>query len=269
MLQALKELDRVLRGEATRISAIKDGSIRIRVPGILAMILLLGLFAGFCVGWFALFNREPPVYEQLLASAVKVPLLFLLTLIVTFPSLYVFTALVGSRLSLASVFRLLIAALAVTLAIIASFGPITAFFSVSTENYSFMVLLNVLLFAVAGVLGLLFLLQTLHRLSLVDTLLTRSDEPTPPTTPPPTPDGAPAPPPDPLGALARIEGRVLGRHVKAVFRAWIIVFGLVGAQMAWVLRPFIGDPNRPFAWFRPRASNFFEAVLGTLQSLFS
>lgn len=266
MLPWLKELDRVLRGEATRVSAIKDGSIRIRVPGMLAMILLLGLFAGFCVGWFALFNRKPPVYQQLLASAVKVPLLFLLTLVVTFPSLYVFNALVGSRLALASLFRLLIAALAVTLAIVASFGPIIAFFSVSTENYSFMVLLNVLLFAVAGVLGLLFLLQTLHRLSLVDKLLPPADEPTPPTAPPTTPDAAPTPS-DPLGALDRIEGRVLGHHVKAVFRAWIIVFGLVGAQMAWVLRPFIGDPARPFTWFRPRASNFFEAVIGTIHSL--
>jgi hypothetical protein len=190
-----------------------------------------------------------------------VPLLFFLTLVVTFPSLYVFNALVGSRLSLASVFRLLIAALAVTTAVIASFGPITAFFSVSTDNYSFMVLLNVALFAVAGLLGLMFLLQTLHRLSLVDELLKPEKEEM----------SAPEPPaaaPEASGALDRIEGRVLSGHVKAVFRAWIIVFGLVGVQMAWVLRPFIGDPARPFSWFRPRSSNFFEAVFATIQSLF-
>ncbi len=107
----IKELDRVLRGEATRPSAIQDGTIRIPVFGIIVLIILMGLLAGFCVGWYALFNRKPPVYEQTLAAAVKVPLLFLLTLIVTFPSLYVFNALVGSRLSLASVFHLLIAAL--------------------------------------------------------------------------------------------------------------------------------------------------------------
>jgi hypothetical protein len=37
--------------------------------------------------------------------------------------------------------------------------------------------------------------------------------------------------------------------------------------MGWVLRPFIGDPNQPFTWFRPRESNFFEAVLNALHTL--
>jgi hypothetical protein len=39
--------------------------------------------------------------------------------------------------------------------------------------------------------------------------------------------------------------------------------------MGWVLRPFIGNPNVPFTWFRDRHSNFFEAVLHTLGSLLS
>ena len=43
----------------------------------------------------------------------------------------------------------------------------------------------------------------------------------------------------PPGALDRLEGQVLGRHVKTCFRIWVLVFGLVGA-MGWVLRmPFI------------------------------
>jgi hypothetical protein len=280
----LKELDRILRGDATRISALRDGALRIPVFGIGFLVLLLGLFAGFCVGWFALFNRPVPAYEQLLASALKVPLLFFLTLLVTFPSLYVFNALVGSRLSLGSVLRLLIAALAVTVAVTASFGPIIAFFSVSTENYSFMVLLNVLLYAVAGMLGLGFLLQTLHRLSILDEFkagMPATPGPTAsqpaPTSEPSMPAATPAGPGqapeehsvrDELGALDRLEGQVLGRHVKAVFYSWIIVFGLVGAQMAGVLRPFIGDPHRPFTWFRPRSSNFFESVLHAFESLF-
>ena len=44
---------------------------------------------------------------QMLATILKVPLLFLLTLIVTFPSLYVFSALSGSRLSAGATLRLL------------------------------------------------------------------------------------------------------------------------------------------------------------------
>ena len=36
-------------------------------------------------------------------------------------------------------------------------------------------------------------------------------------------------------------GQTLGRHTRSVFGCWMIVFALVGAQMGWVLRPFIGS----------------------------
>src|SRR6266567_8079819 len=98
--------------------------------------------------------------KQLAASVVKVPMLFLLTLLITFPSLYVFNALIGSRLSLGAMLRLLIAAMSVMLALLSSFGPIVAFFAASTTSYPFMKLLNVIVFAIAGFLGLAFLLQT-------------------------------------------------------------------------------------------------------------
>ena len=61
-----------------------------------------------------------------------------------------------------------------------------------------------------------------------------------------------------------MENRVLGKHVKRVFQLWVIVFALVGAQMGWVLRPFIGSPDLPFIWFRGRESNFFQAVFRTI-----
>ena len=59
------------------------------------------------------------------------PALFFLTLIVTFPSLYVFNALVGSKLSLTSLLRLLVASLGVMMALLASFGTIAVFFAVT------------------------------------------------------------------------------------------------------------------------------------------
>jgi hypothetical protein len=36
-----------------------------------------------------------------------------------------------------------------------------------------------------------------------------------------------------------------------------------------VLRPFIGDPQSPFAWFRARQANFFIDVWQTFLKLFS
>jgi hypothetical protein len=260
----LRDLDRILRGEATRLSALRRRTVEVDVGGLSVVLVLLAMIYGACMGSFALLRDGGPSFGQLLASTVKVPLLFFLTLVVTFPSLYVFNALVGSRLTLVSVLRLLVAALAVMVAVLSSLGPIVAFFSISTTTYSFMLLVNVAVFAVSGVLGLIFLLRTLHRLSVAE-----------PGEPPGPADElagrekeslAAEPPPSPLD---RLEDQVLGRHVKTVFRCWVLLFGLVGAQMGWVLRPFLGNPKLPFTWFRSRHSNFFEAVWSALVSLIS
>src|SRR5205085_4282135 len=141
------------RGDATQLPSLREGRIDVSVEGLTVVLVLLGFFTGGCVGCFAVFREGGPYFQQLVASTIKVPLLFALTLHVTFPSLYVFNALVGSRLRCVAMLKLLVAALGVTIALLASFGPITAFFSVTTTSYPFM-LLNVLIFAGAGVLGL-------------------------------------------------------------------------------------------------------------------
>ena len=259
MLHWFKQLDRILRGEATRLSALKTGTIDLPVGGLVIVLIILGLLYGLCMGLFSVIASGGKNYAQLAATTFKVPALFFLTLLVTFPSLYVFNALVGSRLTVSSVLRLLIAALGVMLAVLASLGTIVAFFSVSTSSYSFMILLNVVVFAISGFLGLMFLLQTLHRLSIAQDaeLPIQPDS----ATPPPLPDV-----PEP-SAIGRVDERALGPHVRVVFRIWMMVFSLVGAQMGWVMRPFIGDPNLPFTLFRHRGSNFFEAVLHHLWHL--
>jgi hypothetical protein len=258
----LRELDRVLRGDATRPSALRTGTVEIPVAGLSVVILALGMLYGVCMGCFAVFKEGNPTWPQMLASAVKVPALFFLTLLVTFPSLYVFNALVGSRLTVRSMIRLLVAALGVLLAVLSSLGPIVGFFSAITTSYAFMVLLNVAVFAASGFLGLGFLLQTLHRLSLAQ------DAPREPTPAAPVEVPSELAFEDLAGALEPTEHRPISRHVKVVFRCWIVLFGLVGAQMGWALRPFIGDPDRPFTWFRRRESNFFEAVYHAALNLF-
>jgi hypothetical protein len=37
--------------------------------------------------------------------------------------------------------------------------------------------------------------------------------------------------------------------------------------MGWILRPFIGAPDIPFQWFRPREANIFIAVVQTIKTL--
>ena len=59
------------------------------------------------------------------------------------------------------------------------------------------------------------------------------------------------------------------RQINKVFRIWIVIYALVGCQMAWVLRPFVLDPNSKFAWFRARHANFFIDVWNTIWKLIS
>jgi hypothetical protein len=282
MFRAFKALDRVLRGEATQLPALREGTIAIPSGTLIVVLVILGMIAGACTGLFAVITRysDDPQraimgWQQLLASTAKVPLLFCLTLLVTFPSLYVFNALVGSRLSMVAMLRLVVAALCVMMAVLASLGPIVAFFAVSTTSYPFMKLMNVVAYAIAGALGLSFLLQTLHRLSLAqmaEAAPTAASAVPPP--PPPSEQGAsPEAPPRPYattpGALERVRAWQLDPRVKTIFRIWVVVFGLVGAQMSWVLRPFIGDPDKDFTFFRERDSHFFAAVFQAIHKLLS
>jgi len=276
MKAVLAHLDRLLRGDVTQPDSLRHGAIEIQAGGLAIVIVLLGAVYGLCMGSFSMLKEVPPDvvdpngrYMQLLASAVKVPALFYLTLLVTFPSLYVFNALVGSRLTMPSVLRLLIASLAVNLAVLASLGPIVLFFSLTTKSHAFVLMLNVLVFSVAGVLGLGFLRQTLHRLtSIVDVREARAAK-----TAAAARAGADsasrdeAPADFELSALDMPVEESFSRHTRMVFACWMVVFAVVGGQMGWVLRPFVGSPGLAFSWFRERDSNFFEAVLNTLRGL--
>jgi hypothetical protein len=267
----IQHLDRLLRGEATSLPQLQRGRLDIPILGLCVVITILGMIYGACMGLFAVTGSGSGAAMQIPASMIKLPLLFFLTLIVTLPSLYVFNALVGSRLNFIEVIRLLIGSLAVMLAVLSSLGPIVAFFSVSSTSYQFMLLLNVIVCALSGFLGLSFLLQTLHRMTYARNWIEPPPAPAEPVQPPEATDltGSPPPLPHEAGALdAMQQEHVLGPHVRTIFRIWVIVFGLVGSQMSWVLRPFVGQPGRPFEWFRPKESNFFEGVWHLFTSMF-
>jgi len=270
----IKSLDNLMRGQLTRLDALRDAKFAVPAFGFAVLIEWMGMIYGLCMGTFSLTSGGSGFKMQLLATTLKVPALFLLTLGVTFPSLYVFSALAGSPLRLGAVLRLLISTLAIMLAALASIGPIVCFFSFTTTSYPFMILLNVIVFAVAGLLGSAFLLQTLHRLTAALSPLNQFLAQTPSDSgDPPQSDSPSAEPPHPpllpqfAGPLDTVPGQIFGGRARTIFRAWVIVFGLVGAQMAWVLRPFIGHPGVPFTWFRAQNSNFFEAVVGVIQAL--
>ncbi len=260
-------------------------------------VIVLGAAYGVCMGLYGVVRPENAAVAQLFASMVKVPLLFFLTLCVTLPSLYVFSALHDSKLRLGQTLGLALSASTVCLAVLASFGPVVAFFTLSSDSYRFLVLLNVALFTVAGLIGVTHLRRRLDGLfkDSAAVLPEAAPRPMPRTdtvavaspvrtaaTPPDAPSNATPFPPDEFGPPPQkprvsdvpilppfaVRTPTARDRAQTIFRVWTVVFAVVGAQMSWILRPFVGSPDGPFEWFRERRSHFFEAVQQSFVNLF-
>jgi hypothetical protein len=56
---------------------------------------------------------------------------------------------------------------------------------------------------------------------------------------------------------------------RRILFAWLSVNLLLGAQLSWILRPFIGTPSLPVEFLRADAlhGNFFESILHTAHQL--
>lgn len=234
MIQIFRQLDRLLRGEFTKAEELETGEVKLPTRWLVGASLLCGILYGLCMGLYAASGDTLRGSLQFVSSALKVPSLFLLTLVVTFPSLYVFGALAGIRLGAAQMLRLLVAAITVNLAVVASFGPVTLFFTVFTTSHAFISLLNVVFFALSGFVSLGFLARAARAVLEAEGM----------------------------------DGATSQRRARLIFRTWIVIYGIVGAQMGWILRPFVGNPKLEFVWFRHhRETNFFTAFADMIRDV--
>lgn len=206
---------------------------------------------------------------QAIASAVKLPALYLITLIVCLPALYIFNALFGSKKTITQHFTYILSAASVIALMLCGFAPVTLFFIITidpVQDYSFYLLLNVGIFALTGIFGVSFLYQAM-RPSLEAHSLTsqeRGDNMLPEPNPISTNlslDDKLAPPPlaelsNPSRALAKDPNVQLR---SKILRLWLFLYGFVGSQLGWTLRPFFGSPGN-FELFRPREGNFLTGV---------
>ncbi|MFF3853782.1 hypothetical protein [Micromonospora sp. NPDC002575] len=92
-----------------------------------------------------------------LTSAVKLPLLFLVTLAICLPTLYLFNLVFGARLSVRQSLALVMVAITVTSMLAVAFAPISLFFLITAPDYGFFKLLNVAILTLSAVVGLRFL----------------------------------------------------------------------------------------------------------------
>jgi hypothetical protein len=226
-------------------------------------------------------------FWQALSSMVKLPLLFLATLAICLPTLYLFNLVFGARLSMMQAVTLIMVAITVISVLTLAFAPISLFFLITAQNYEFFKLLNVCILGLTAVVGLLFLtrgmaaLNAYHAAELeaswnqapaAEVAIEAPDrelalvgagngngpfQAAPVAMPSPGRDAAPP-------AAVRPERPT---RMTLVY-IWILLFGFVGTQLAWTLRPFFGDPDAPFALFREISGTFYGDILSTIGALF-
>lgn len=177
---------------------------------------------GFVTGW-----AHSPL--QALYSGLKMPMLFLATMLFCLPALYFFSlAVLGTRLTFWQAVTVVLGGIGVTSFLLLGLAPVTLFFVLTSNDQSFFQLLAVAFVAISGYIGLYFLWGGM---ALVDDTRT--------------------------GAVKRLANWIL--------RAWTLLYGFVGSQMAWRLSPFIGEAGQPAEWIQPSRDNFYVDVIRAVQ----
>lgn len=221
MKAMLHQADQVLRG--TDLSGVRAERPTAALARLTALLVLGGLCYGGVMGSYGGFAGDRA--WQVVYSAVKVPLLLLVTFLLSLPSFFVLNTLLGVRSDFGQVLRGLLVSQAGLTLILASLAPYTVLWYVSFDDYREAILFNAAMFAAASFAAQL-LLRRAYR---------------------------------PLIARNPVH--------RWLLRLWLVLYAFVGIQMGWVLRPFIGDPDQEFTWFRKRESNFFGGIVNTLRDL--
>jgi hypothetical protein len=225
---------------------------------------------------------------QALVSTVKLPLLFLVTLAICLPTLYLFNLVFGARLSVLQACALIMVAITVTAVLTLAFAPISLFFLITARSYAFFKLLNVAILALTAIVGLRFLtsgMRALNKQVVVESMLSNQvmtadvsqrelvsatvGGAANPAAQPPTNGDARTARQNQNAAKAKAPQPAAGERPArmSLLYIWIVLFGFVGTQLAWTLRPFFGSPGKPFELFRDIDGTFYGNILQTLGSL--
>jgi hypothetical protein len=158
---------------------------------------------------------------QLAASALKAPLLLIGTTALCFPMFFVVQYVLAPRaLTLKAALLLQASSIALVATTWAVVALPCSLFIANAENYRATKILVTLVAAFGGVVGMIWFVRGFRNATMMD-----------------------------------------GRRGSVLTLApYCVLFGLVGAQLAWSLRPFIGSPSMPFSLFRPTGGNLFESL---------
>ena len=166
---------------------------------------------------------------QAFTAGVKVPVLFLLSLLICFPAFFILQFILGSKMKLSHMAVIVLSGYVLTGAIMVSFTPIVVLFVLTGGNYYFLQLLHIAIFGVAGIFGMKMVLDALK--------------------------------------YSCEEKNVYPKTGVVVFRFWVVILAFVGIQLAWNLQPFLADKTEAYAMFKKYKGNFYTAVIYSIQQL--
>ena len=212
IIQPFTIVERMLRDRIAYFAEIARGEELPRKITDLLIVTVLGLAVfGFVAG---LSGRN---LVQALVSTIKLPFLFLASGIICLPTLYYFSVLFGSRLRFLQTITLILTAQTVAAVLALGAAPISLLFWLSGSEPLFLVALDAGVMGLAAGLGLIFLVQGVLYVQEVQ-------------------------PPDKITFFTWAWMFVKGAFRSLVLTGWILVYGLVGTQLSWTLRPFFGVP---------------------------
>lgn len=216
-------IDALFKNQLQICESIYHANDRSLLIGFIAKALIAGGIYGIMMGIYH-------SIAQALLSAIKVPLLFLVTLLICIPTLHFMGLILGSRLKLQQTISILVYAISITCVVLASFAPISLFFILSHSSYKFVMILHVLFFGFSGMTGLYYVRKNFHLLAS----LSSTNEET-------------------------------SRFSKLILPVWMLLYMFVGCQMAYLLSPFVGT-DQQLILFTNSDYNFFtylfQKILG-------
>jgi len=171
-------------------------------------------------------------FLQAFSSAIKLPLLFGASFLITLPAFHFIGLHLGSRLTPRQTILLCTNGSSITAVLAASFAPISMFFLLSGSSYGFMILFHVSILAFCSIAGT----ATIHRN---------------------------------LKRLREKTGQTLPAGAEFCFPGWLLLYAIVGTQSAWMLRPFVGSNETEFVLWNSEGGNFYESIAKVILSFLS
>ena len=210
------------RGRFLRRAAVSADPVAVCRVLIVTTLLAAGVF-GVSVGLFR------PGW-QALSSAIKLPLLLLVTAAVATPAITGVRRALGQSGCFRHDVELVLTTVALVSLALSAFAPIVLLAVQWNASYHQVVVLTVALCGFTGAAGLVFFLNHLS---------------------------------DAVGPETPARQ---ARFSPTLALVSLTVFTLVGTQLAWTMRPFIARPRAEFQWVRPLEGSFLDAVIVSLDS---